>query len=906
MDGEVSTNYLEKCLTALKAAESDNDMFAALYMITKITKDSECDFEMKLKILDAINPNFFTRLLETKVVPEGCSPIVYKDLAVSILSALCTDPGLVLHDAVSSNITSLNEAVLSESSEPQKGGNELVDDCLTIFSILSQSLEGRIILYREKTVSVLAEIIQHQTYGNEKAYNILVNVLHECGPITWLHNKLAMKHLIQHLAAEFQKDQTERKFELCKTLTFLLTTIPVRMVQEEDPPWLDDIVAGFEYMFKSRLDVARRELSLRLAAVMVELCGVRLVLPPNTKDYKTFLLMTHLSCVEVRMVLEDPDTQKVFLKGSLLSSCYSLLEAVINFMTNGPLLRLDDRQVVQLHSAMVGAFRAVLFFLQKIAEESPSEWDSNVFATVRLFAAWLSDENSALQEDVYSLLPFLIRISSLPLKAQFLTQNWNQNIKHGEVSDQAAVGSDIVSVQELSGKKQEDTAVKNVEFPSGMSQKCLPKEADSLNFTAELVYERKAESTDKDSPVSVLDNDDDCVSACDINIQQFKESLQITSDASLPEGIEKLRNETMPPTDTVDQFKSQITKNYSDSKPVPESSCLNSTLETGKIANQELDNLGKSDSDSVHSNLDDASGNSSICDVRLENNSLGALMEENNPGVCAFKDFDVLRFLLPGFVHLTSEDKPRSILMQLDLPELLEYYFNIQWNRYSHEMDNTDIQVGLIMLCNIFLNFAVLEGKIVKDCRTFHRFLDVVLHITNSIGHMGGQLSLSAHLLALGLMMFRQQADRFNSSDAPSEQLNKFFQLAVSFVSGAYVCQQKKKHVFVLSLTKDYSPVWGQISQTWLLVMQALSDCFPLYPELHTILLKSAWIPTLLKMLNEVKGRDVDEETRKCFLNMLCAACQNPTCKHAIRDQGGLDVARLYGSKQLMELLQKS
>ena len=60
---------------------------------------------------------------------------------------------------------------------------------------------------------------------------------------------------------------------------------------------------------------------------------------------------------------------QAFQKGRLLSSCYSILETVINHMTGGPSLELDSRQVVQLHSALVGAFSAVLHFLRRVDED---------------------------------------------------------------------------------------------------------------------------------------------------------------------------------------------------------------------------------------------------------------------------------------------------------------------------------------------------------------------------------------------------------------------------------------------------------------------------------------------------------------------------------------------------------
>ena len=45
-------------------------------------------------------------------------------------------------------------------------------------------------------------------------------------------------------------------------------------------------------------------------------------------------------------------------------ACFSLLEQCIEFLTCGPILALEDRQVVQLHTAMTGAFGAVMYYLQ--------------------------------------------------------------------------------------------------------------------------------------------------------------------------------------------------------------------------------------------------------------------------------------------------------------------------------------------------------------------------------------------------------------------------------------------------------------------------------------------------------------------------------------------------------------
>ena len=41
------------------------------------------------------------------------------------------------------------------------------------------------------------------------------------------------------------------------------------------------------------------------------------------------------------------------------------------------------------------------------------QWDSVVLATVRVLAAWLSEETSAVRNEVYQLIPFIVEIRSV-------------------------------------------------------------------------------------------------------------------------------------------------------------------------------------------------------------------------------------------------------------------------------------------------------------------------------------------------------------------------------------------------------------------------------------------------------------------------------------------------------------
>ena len=53
-------------------------------------------------------------------------------------------------------------------------------------------------------------------------------------------------------------------------------------------------------------------------------------------------------------------------QSNFLCRCYDLLENIIGHMTSEPSLGLDEKQTGQLYTAMVGAFGAVIHFLDEV------------------------------------------------------------------------------------------------------------------------------------------------------------------------------------------------------------------------------------------------------------------------------------------------------------------------------------------------------------------------------------------------------------------------------------------------------------------------------------------------------------------------------------------------------------
>lgn len=73
-------------------------------------------------------------------------------------------------------------------------------------------------------------------------------------------------------------------------------------------------------------------------------------------------------------------------KADLLCACYHLLENIIIYLTTSPSLLLDEKQILQLHSAMLGAFHSIIFFLKELSDENNPQ--GQVCQSLYLFFFW--------------------------------------------------------------------------------------------------------------------------------------------------------------------------------------------------------------------------------------------------------------------------------------------------------------------------------------------------------------------------------------------------------------------------------------------------------------------------------------------------------------------------------------
>ncbi|KAL5021552.1 hypothetical protein ScPMuIL_000707 [Solemya velum] len=687
------TDSCHQYIKSLMNADTDNDRFAALLMIAKCTKLEDYDETSRLQLLDAIGSKFLIRLLKTKSVPEGCPPTVFRSVAVSILSVLCLDPKLCVHPVITGAITYLNDILSSLladicSEDEERNLESDIFDCIR--SLATTEL-GREQLLKHGTVPVLTNLITNKN-GNDKAFELLFSLVGSCGADTWANCTASCNQLLCHLSQQFKKTENEKTFELCKYLSLVIATVSRNKVcLSLRHQWLVDIVSTLDGIFRSKIGAAQREPALGLLSALVTSLGLEAILPPYTADTKFIILLTHLSCIEVRMVLENSSFEEIEQKASVLMSCYSLLENMITELTTNPLTFPTDVHISKLHTSLTGAFGAVIYHLSQVAKDYSEMTPTPVtIATIRVLGIWLAEETTALRNEVYDILPFLVQIC-----------------KHCH------------------------TCHKDRRSKSSRKKGCK----ESHNQT----------NTIKDGTTNS-------------STKEFDSSASQTPSA----------------VDSSSQIADQLKNKDLGSKP------------------------------------------SAISCIPLDSFRQAAYMTN-------LEEIDLLKFLLPGFCHLTAEDEPRKVLLDENFHVFLQEYLTDCWKDFRESGDNTSESTSrLVVICNNFLNLVVTEPVLATDHPTFHTLTDFVLATSQDLSYRPECIVLMANLLVLGIMLLRNQESR---RDINEDLKRKFFLSLGTFLSGAFTSSGNKTKR-ALSVTELYEPHWDDISQTWFLSMQdKLLEC---------------------------------------------------------------------------------
>lgn len=420
--GDQVPDSVMKCVAILKTASSDTEKFAALFMVTKLTKGDSLNATSKKLLFEAIGFKFLKRLLLTSDVPVDCPPLVYKSVALSVLTSFCSEEELATHPEMLQNIPVFIEIV-------QQCDEDDFDDNLIIINEAYQCLQciasygaGQKALLDIGGVSKMSEIYSQQSFQTDEALNVLVTLVTKFGPTAWKDNIKSFHSLINKISCDFETDHSERKFELCGILLALLLSCPKENVastaSEED--WPNSLLKALNDILKSKLVKKQRDVALKLASVSVEILGIEWTLTDDENPKVFFLLLVQLCSIEVRMQLEGAagSLKKVMAEAELVTSCFILLELAISYIASEN-IDLEQKEKQQVYTGLKGAFAQVILVLQLVSKSFAK--DNNclntkekifVCAMVRVLSAWLAQETSAMRTAIYQLLPFILTIAN--------------------------------------------------------------------------------------------------------------------------------------------------------------------------------------------------------------------------------------------------------------------------------------------------------------------------------------------------------------------------------------------------------------------------------------------------------------------------------------------------------------
>ncbi|NWT08669.1 NCDN protein, partial [Vireo altiloquus] len=268
---------------------------------------------------------------------------------------------------------------------------------------------------------------------------------------------------------------------------------------------------------------------------------------------------------------------------------------------------------------------------------------------------------------------------------------------------------------------------------------------------------------------------------------------------------------------------------------------------------------------------------------------------------------DALRFLLPGFCHLTAEDRPRDILISEGAPALLCEYFLQQWevltSKSSSPAPLTSTEMSLQTTSGIFLNLVVTAPDLVRQDKSFSSLMDVLLKSLPLLLPQKHHLVLAANFTTLGLMMARILAG--SAALQGTQSAKEFFGAAIHFLSQAHMAQaDPSSDGLAMAVSPTYVSTWDDIRELWFLGMQALAGCIPLFPWLPQAALQARWLEGLSQLLSHVAPASVDFELITAFQAVLVELARaSEQCRSVILSHHGTEWANLYGMAALEQCL---
>ncbi|PRQ26677.1 putative neurochondrin [Rosa chinensis] len=432
-----SSPALDDCLKLLKG-ERDEQRLAGLLLVTKFCKGD--DLSSLLTIYDAVGVQFLDRLLRTGMGKGSISENqeAYLQLSVTVLAAFCRVPEIAASNDMVSKIPLVLEVLSKES------GPAVLEECYEFLYLVSTASEdGIMTFYSSGGMKMLASHMPNLPDGSHQmkiTMKLVQLLLTKFYPDRINNDYLPeLSIIVAAIARQFSILHDAMKFDALHILTAIFSpkfSAPLYDSLRALPEKIGPIICVMVLLpfYKTVLVSPTEKLqALILAESMVTIFGEKwLVGQINSADGKgpfptdrCLVLVLEQSRVEVAVLLNElaylkdeaskkssPAAETIFLKKRNVAIAFSILEKIINLISNaseneGDLIHENTLSMVI--NGLNETIGVVLEYLQDAKEHEQRKGD-DLLASVRVIGSYLAEAPLACREKVRELLEYMLSI----------------------------------------------------------------------------------------------------------------------------------------------------------------------------------------------------------------------------------------------------------------------------------------------------------------------------------------------------------------------------------------------------------------------------------------------------------------------------------------------------------------
>ncbi|KAG0306028.1 hypothetical protein BGZ98_003091 [Dissophora globulifera] len=487
------TTGLERCLDLLKPGTSDESKLIGLTLMSDLVQEAQ-DLDTLTRFMDSMDFEFLDRMMhiDEGSVPKdaGVDAAAIRAISLDIMTCFSTHWELLVRKEFKDRVPTLL-SLLSSKDETDNSA-KVLKIMLRISAYPQVSMVLTNAKYQSTIITYLLETMdrEDETHGDAvlicKRTCLIIQEGFKQNPSAVLKiTKDFLPVVMAQLATPFADLTEKHKPAILRLLTDSIAYLPESYMQQhikeclaETKVWTGKLKSGLIQLLSTRQAPATRDICFKSIGILLQKVGPEWIFPnvvgstsaaqaaaaaqPKKKaspaslvssmkattlslsdvetDKKFAALVVHLTCVEVRVLMdqladdlsfsssnntksqqqvfvtEDEAKQTTVRREQVLPLVYEILEVTIGYLVHVSESEeslekglFDATGVLKIQESLEGAFSAILDYLkdlQESADVTPATLAANMIylASLRILSVWLMEDDS-LHAQAASLVP---------------------------------------------------------------------------------------------------------------------------------------------------------------------------------------------------------------------------------------------------------------------------------------------------------------------------------------------------------------------------------------------------------------------------------------------------------------------------------------------------------------------